>query len=68
MCQFVNGINVYGSKIVAHTIIKSLIIFGNSMPWKKKENASGHQGLGLRSQKKILDNEYPRIYTNIFLQ
>ncbi len=32
MCQFINGNNVYGSKVVTHTIIKPLIIFGNYMP------------------------------------
>jgi hypothetical protein len=32
MCQFINCNNVYGSKVVDHIIIKSIIIFGSSMP------------------------------------
>jgi hypothetical protein len=62
MCQFINHNNVYGSKVVAHTIIKSFIIFGNSMPWKEKQTPGGHQALRLRSKKIFIDSEYPRIY------
>jgi hypothetical protein len=36
MCQFINHNSIYGSKIITHTIIESIIIFGSPMPWKKK--------------------------------
>jgi hypothetical protein len=36
MNQSINHNNVCGSKVVAHTITKSLIIPGSSMTWKKK--------------------------------
>jgi len=52
MCQFINNNNVYGSKVVGHIIIKSIIIFGSFMPWKRKVD----QGLGLRSPKKSIAN------------
>jgi hypothetical protein len=55
MCQFINRNNFYGSKVVVHTIIKSFIIFGNSMPWKEKQTPSGHQALRLRSKKIFID-------------
>jgi hypothetical protein len=50
MNQFINHNNVYGSKVVVHTITKSLIIPSSSMAQKKKKTYGGHQRLGLRSK------------------
>ncbi len=50
MKQFINRNNAYGSKVVSHTITKSLINQGDPMAWKTKQASSGHQGLGLRSK------------------
>jgi hypothetical protein len=38
MKQFINRNNAYGSKVVSHTITKSLIIPSDSMAWKNKAN------------------------------
>jgi hypothetical protein len=57
MCQLIDYNNVYGSKVVVHTIIKSLIIFGSSMPWKKKTDVWWPPRIRVKVQKKkIIDS------------
>jgi hypothetical protein len=68
MCQFINRNNVYGFKIIAHTITKSLVIPSGSMARKKKTNAWWPPGIMVKVKKKFIDSKYPRIYINIFLQ
>jgi hypothetical protein len=53
MCQFINRNNIYRSKVVAHTIIKSLIIFGNFMPLKKKQTPKWPPRMRIKVQQKI---------------
>jgi hypothetical protein len=50
MNQFINHNNICGSKVVAHTMTKSLIIAIVQWHERKKQTLGGHWGLGLRSK------------------
>jgi hypothetical protein len=68
MCQLIDCNNVYGSKVVAHTIIKSLIIFSSSMQWKKKVDVWRPPRIRVKVPKKRLLIVSIQEYTHNFLQ